>query len=172
MRSEDAASQRHLVGRRLRLADAEVQTKCVFPFVDETWSVPYCLIDASGYGPRLSRGELEIVPDGLRTPQSRQALQELAQVPVTTFAHVAHFDPWWAFRGVAGVDRERAGVILATNIAGRFNHEGTAYNVHDLVFDARARSLQVLVAKDPVFETVTFAKGDLGLLRLRKPLRG
>ncbi len=169
MPSEDPASQRHLAGRRFHMADAEVQTKYVFPFVDETWSVPFFLIDEPAYGPRLFRGEMEILPDGLRTTRSHEALEELAKVPVTTFADVVHFDPWWAFRGVAGVDRERIKAVLATNIAGTFNHEGTTYKIHDLVFDPHARSLQALVAKDPVFKTMTFAKGDLGLLQLRKP---
>ncbi len=172
MRTEDPASQRHLVGRRLRMADVEVHTKYVFPFVDETWSVPFFLVDAMTYGPRLFRGELEILPDDLRSPQASEKLQSLAAVPVSTFDNVVHFDPWWVFRGIAGVDRERINAILATNIAGTFNREGTTYKVHDLVYDAHARSLRALVAKDPVFKTVTFAKGDLGLLQLRKPRQG
>lgn len=154
------------------MADAEVHTKYVFPFVDESWSVPFFLVDAMTYGPRMFRGELEILADGLRTPQSSEKLESLAAVPVSTFDSVVHFDPWWVFRGIAGVDRGRINAILATNIAGTFNHEGTTYKIHDLVFDAHARSLQALVAKDPVFKTRTFAKGDLGLLQLRRPPRG
>lgn len=172
MRTETPASQRHLVGRRMSMADAEVHTKHVFPFVDEAWSVPFFLIDAMTYGPRMFRGELEILPDGLRTPQSTEKLESLAAVPVSTFDNVVHFDPWWVFRGVAGVDRERIDAILATNIAGTLNRKGTTYKVHDLVFDSRARSLQTVIAKDPMFRTATFSKGDLGLLQLRKPPRG
>ncbi len=172
MKSETLASQRHLVGRRLSMADAEVHTKYVFPFVDEAWSVPFFIIDAMTYGPRMFRGELEVLPDGLRTSQPSEKLENLATVPVSTFASVVHFDPWWVFRGVVGVDRERINAILATNVAGTFNHEGTTYKVHDLVFDPHVHSLQSLVAKDPVFVTATFAKGDLDLLQLRKPLRG
>lgn len=172
MKGEPLASQRHLVGRRLHMADAEVHTKYVFPFVDGAWSVPFFIIDAMSYGPRIFRGELEILPDGLRTAQPSQTLETLATVPVGTFANVVHFDPWWVFRGVPGVDRERIGAILATNVAGTFNHEGTTYKVHDLVFDPRAQSLESVVAKDPVFRNATFAKGDLDVLQLRKPPRG
>jgi hypothetical protein len=171
MKAEALGTQRHLVGRRLRMADVEVHTKYVFPFVDESWSVPFFIIDAMAYGPRLFRGELELLPEGLRTALPSEKLEKIAAVPASRFDTVVHFDPWWVFRGVTGVEREWIDAILATNIAGTFNHEGTAYKVHDLAFDPHLRSLEGVVAKDPVFHTATFRKGDLGLLQLRKPPR-
>lgn len=169
MKTESLSTQRRLVGRRLRMADVEVQTKYVFPFVDATWAVPFFVIDAMTYGPRLFRGELEVVPDGLRTAATSEKLEKISMVPASQFDTVVHFDPWWVFRGVAGVERDRINAILATNIAGTFNHEGTTYKVHDLVFESHLRSLEALLAKDPVFKTVAFHKSDVSLLQLRKP---
>jgi len=171
MKTENLATQRHLVGRRLWMADAEVHTKYVFPFVDEAWSVAFFVIDAMTYGPRLFRGELEVLPDGLRTSQSSARLEKISATPTSGFANVVHFDPWWVFRGAPGVERDWVNAILATNIAGTFNHEGTTYKIHDLAFDSHLRSLEGVIAKDPVFKTVTLGKGDLDLLQLRKPPR-
>ena len=171
MKAENPATQRRLVGRRLKMQDTEVHTKYVFPFVDAAWSVSFFLIDAMTYGPRTFRGELEVLPDGLRSPLPSAKLEKISTLPISGFAELVHFDPWWVFRGAAGVEREWVNAILATNIAGTFNHEGTTYKVHDLVFDPHLQSLEEIVAKDPVFRTMAFRKGDLELLQLRKPPR-
>ena len=171
MRAEQLRTQRHLVGLRLRMADAELVTKYVFPFVDGTWSAAFTIVDAMAIGPRLFRGSLELVSGALVAKEAVSALEPLASVPVKEFEPVVHFDPWWVFRGIGGVDRERIDAILATNLAGTFNHEGTTYKVHDLEFDPSLRSLEAVVAKDPVFRPITFRKGDLDLLSLRKPVR-
>ncbi len=87
------------------------------------------------------------------------------------FDEIVHLDPWWAFRGIAGVERTYVDAILASNVAGSFNREGSTYTLHDLEFDPGFRNVTGLAAKDPVFRSVTFHKGDVDLLLLRKPPR-
>ena len=68
MRAELLPTQRHLVGMHLRMADRELVTKYVFPFVDASWTVPFTLVDAMTQGPRIFRGPLEFRSGGLTTP--------------------------------------------------------------------------------------------------------
>lgn len=169
MRAEVATSQRHLVGLRLRMADGEVATKYVFPFVDDSWKVVFHVVDTMTLGPRLFRGSLELRSGTLHASDPKAELEPVTAIPVSALDAVVHFDPWRVFRGVAGIDRTWIDAVLATNIAGDFNHEGSVYKLHDLGFDPSLRTLDHVVAKDPVFRTVTLAKGDLDLLALRKP---
>ena len=104
MKAEPVGTQRHLVGRRLRMADAEIHTKYVFPFVEEGWSVAFYLIDAGVHGPRLFRGSLEARLEGLQTPDPSSKLEPLTALPPSRFDEVVHFDPWWAFKGIGGVE--------------------------------------------------------------------
>ncbi len=171
MKAELASSQRHLVGLRLRMADGEVPTKYVFPFVDDAWKVVFHVVDSMTLGPRLFRGTLELRSGALHASEPRAALEPVTSLPVSALDAVVHFDPWRVFRGVSGIEQAWVDAVLATNIAGDFNHEGSAYKLHDLGFDPRLQILESVVAKDPVFRTVTFAKGDLGLLALRQPRR-
>lgn len=170
MKAEVAHTQRHLAGLRLHMADGEVLTKYVFPFVDESWTVPFTVVDAMTYGPRLFRGSLELRSGALYAEEPVAKLEPITALPLPRLEEVVHFDPWWAFRGIAGIDRTWADAILASNIAKTFNHEGSVYKVHDLEFDAALRALDGLVAKDPVFRPITFRKGDLSLLALRSPM--
>ena len=171
MNAEPLSRQRQLVGRPLRMSDAEIRSKYVFPFMDESWSVTFSLIDTMTQGPRLFRGALEVRADGLRSQETSSKLEPITTVPVARFDDVVHFDPWWTFRGIAGVDRPRVNAVLASNLAGTFNHEGTTYKVHDLEFDPGLTGLKGLVAQDAFFRARVFRKGDLGLLQLRKPRR-
>ncbi len=171
MRAEMAPTQRRLAGQRLHMADSEVLTKYVLPFVNEAWSIAFTVVDAMTRGPRLFRGALEVRSGTLWTPEPITKLEPITTLPLARFEEVVHFDPWWAFRGVAGIERPWIEAVLASNIAGTFNHEGSTYKVHDLAFDANLTRLEGVVAKDPVFRTVTFGKGDLSLLGLRKPGR-
>ncbi len=171
MKTEVLYAQRHLVGLRLHMADGELVTKYVFPFVDEAWSVPFTIVDGMTLGPRILRGRLEARSGALYTAEPRSRLEAITSAPLETFERVVHFDPWWAFRGIGGVPREWIDAVLASNLAGTFNHEGTTYKVHDLQFDPALTSVVALVAKDPMFKTVSFARGDLDLLLLRHPAR-
>ena len=171
MKTEPLSTQRHLVGRRLQMADTALHTKYVFPFVDGSWSVTFFLIDAGIQGPRLFRGSLEVQPGGLQSPEPSSMLEPLTAMPPNRFDEVIHFDPWWAFRGIAGVDRVWRDAVIGSNIAGSVNHEGTDYKVHDLEFDLHLKTLGALVAKDAFFRAASFHRGDLELLQLRKPPR-
>lgn len=171
MKPDTASTQRRLTSLRLYMADGEVATKYVFPFVDESWKVAFAVVDGMALGPRLFRGALELRGGALHTAETKDHLEPIMALPVSAFDAVVHFDPWWVFRGVAGIDRTWVDAVLATNIAGEFNHEGSVYKMHDLAFDPGLKTLESVVGKDPVFRTVSFAKGDLSLLALRKPLR-
>lgn len=169
MKAELAHTQRHLVGLRLHMADAEVVTKYVFPFIGEDWRVPFAVVDAMTYGPRILRGPLELRSGALFTQEPTSRLETIPSMPLEVFERLVHFDPWWAFKGVSGVDRDHVKAILASNIAGTFNHEGTTYKLHDLEFTPALDAVEALVAKDPVFHTVSFHRSDIDLLRLRHP---
>ena len=95
----------------------------------------------------------------------------MASVPLERFGELVHFDPWWSFRGIAGVERPWVDAVLASNLAGTFFHEGTTYKVHDLAFDPALKTLDALVAKDSLFRNVSLRKGDVDLLLLRPPVR-
>ncbi len=169
MKAEPTHTQRHLAGLRLHMADAEVLTKYVFPFVAEDWTVAFTVVDAMTYGPRIFRGPLELRAGALYAKEPTSKLEKIVSMPLDRFETVVHFDPWWAFRGVGGVERDWVKAILASNISGTFNHEGTSYKVHDLVFTPALDAVDALVAKDPVFRTVSFHRSDLDLLLLRHP---
>ncbi len=169
MRTEVLHTQRHLAGLRLHMADAELVTKYVFPFVREDWKVAFTVVDAMTYGPRVLHGGLELRGGGLFAKEALSALKEIDSVPLQEFDRLVHFDPWWALRGVSGVERDWVKAILASNIAGTFNHEGTTYKLHDLEFTAGLDAVDAVIAKDPVFHTVSFRRSDLDLLLLRHP---
>lgn len=171
MAREAAPSQRHLTGLRIRLGDGEHFTKYVFPFVDASWAVPFYIVDAVTLGPRLLRGDVELRSGTLHAKDPNARLEPLATLAPSAFDELVHFDPWWVFKGVAGVDREHVEAVLASNVAGTFDHEGSSYKLHDFAFDATLRSLVTLEAKDPLFRPKPFHRGDLALLTLRKPPR-
>lgn len=171
MKTELLHTQRHLAGLRLHMADGEVLTKYVFPFVDGAWSVAFTIVDAMTHGPRLFRGSLELRSGALYAHEPTSALEKVSAMPLERFEQVVHFDPWWAFRGIGGVEREWVNAILASNVAGTLNHEGTTYKIHDLAFDPSLKTLDAILAKDPLFRNASFRKGDLDLLLLRRPVQ-
>lgn len=169
MKAEVLHTQRHLTGLRLRMADGELLTKYVFPFVAEDWSVPFAVVDAMTLGPRIFQGPLVLESGALQTKEPTAKLEPVSSVPLARFETVVHFDPWWAFRGIGGVPRDWVRAILAANLAGTFFHEGTTYKLHDFEFSPGLDRLEAVVGKDPVFKTVRFHRGDLDLLLLRHP---
>ncbi len=171
MTGEVGPTQRRLVGLRLHVGSTEYMTKYVFPFVDDSWAVPFYVVDAMTLGPRVLRGRLEMRSGALHAVDADARLEPLAALPTARFSEVVHFDPWWAFKGIAGLERAWVEAVLASNVATTFNHEGFTYKIHDFAFDTSLQTLDTLVAKDPVFRTVSFRKGDLSLLGLRKPPR-
>jgi len=167
MPSDRPITQRALVGRRLRLGDVEVVTKYVLPFVDADWRTPFVVVDVLGRGPRIHRGTIRVEGERLTSEGGAADLDLIETIPLDDFAGLAHFDPWWAFRGIGGVRGEWVRAIVATNLAGFFDHGATRYKVHDLVFDDALSRLEALVAKDDAFRAATFRKGDIDLIGLR-----
>jgi hypothetical protein len=143
MAHESGIRQRAIVGRRLDLADSELLTKYTLPFVDATWKVPFTVLDLLGSPPRILAGPLE------------------------TLSGLFHYDPWWAFRGVSGVDRTWVQAVFATNIARPFVHDGKKLKVHDLQFADGMQRLEAVFAKDEVFRSIEFHLGDLDVPSLR-----
>jgi hypothetical protein len=78
-----------------------------------------------------------------------------------------HYDPWWTFRGVSGVERKWVDAIFATNLAHPFRHQGRTFKVQDLVFSSRLDRLLEIDAKGGMFRSATFRPGDIDLLALR-----
>ncbi len=157
------------MGLRLHLGDQEVVTKYVFPFVDDAWAVAFHVVDVMTLGLRMFHGSLELRGGALQATDPTAQLERIESTPLERFEQVVHFDPWWTFRGGTGVERDWVKAILASNISGTFNHEGTSYKVHDLVFTPALDAVDAIVAKDPVFRTVSFHRSDLELLLLRHP---
>ncbi len=169
MKDESAITQRRLVGKRLRMGDVELHAKYAFPFIDREWASPFVVLDVFGMGPRVFHGPLDLTRDGMHTAVSPADLQRIETVPVETFEGLVHYDPWWVFRGVAGVERDWVKAVVATNIAHPFEREGKKFKIHDLALTAGLRGLTAVVAKDDIFHQVDFHKGEIDLFGLRKP---
>ncbi len=169
---EPGVSERGIVGRRVKFDDGEVLAKYTLPFVDQSWRVPFTVLDRMGGPPRVHEGTICWSGDLLRASGRIGALRGVESIHIDHFAGLVHFDPWWAFRGVSGVDRRWIAAIFATNIAGRFAHEGRSLKLHDLRFSDEMRELNAVVAKDDRFHVVEFVSGGIDLLALRRPPRG
>ena len=167
MAHESGIRQRAIVGRRLDLADSELLTKYTLPFVDATWKVPFTVLDLLGSPPRILAGPIHWDGSRLRSPESRAALRRIENVPLETLSGLFHYDPWWAFRGVSGVDRTWVQAVFATNIARPFVHDGKKLKVHDLQFADGMQRLEAVFAKDEVFRSIEFHLGDLDVPSLR-----
>jgi len=167
MKPEAGIRQRDLVGKKIAFADSEVDTKYTLPFVDATWGVPFIVIDRLGGPPGIAAIRFDFDGRRMHTPASVHALHPIESMPVDSFASLVHFDPWWAFRGVGGVDRAWLSAIFATNIARPFHHEGKVFKIHDLRFAQGMDRLVALIAKDELFRTREFHTGGIDLLALR-----
>lgn len=167
MKPEAGIRQRDLVGKKIAFADSEVETKYTLPFVDATWGVPFVVVDRLGGPPGIAAVRFDFDGRRMHTPASVHALHPIESMPVDSFASLVHFDPWWAFRGVGGVDQAWLSAIYATNIARAFHHEGKAFKIHDLRFAHGMVRLEAVVAKDELFRTTEFHVGEINLLALR-----
>ena len=122
-----------------------------------------------GGPPRVLAGTMSIDSGRTRTPAHFRDLRPVESVPRDDFASLVHFDPWWAFRGVSGVDRPWIEAIFATNIARSFTHAHRHLKVHDLRFSGDVSKLDAVIAKDEAFRVVELHPADVDLLSLRKP---
>lgn len=166
---EPVVTQRRLVGHRLHLDGAQLHTKYAFPFIDRNWSSPFAMLDLMGAGPRVLRVPIDLAQDGLHAEGGASDLARIESVLLADFEGLVHFDPWRVVRGISGVDPAWIRAVLATNLVHPFVHEGRTYRVEDLVFGAGLRSLTAVRSRDEAFQRREFRKGDLDLLRLRKP---
>lgn len=167
MRLEAGIRQRDLVGKKITFADSEVETKYTLPFVDATWGVPFVVIDRLGGPPGIAAVQFDFDSRHIHTTASVHALHPIESMPIDSFASLVHFDPWWALRGVGGVDQAWLSTIYATNIARPFHHEGKAFKIHDLRFAHGMDRLEAVVAKDERFHPTEFHAGEINLLALR-----
>jgi hypothetical protein len=170
MRSE-VPTQRGLVGRRLVLRDRDLATKYAFPFVDGDWAVPLVIVDLLGRPPRILRAPVAARDDGLRADAREADLRAIEDTPLEGFARLAHFDPWWIFRGIGGVSRPAIDAILRTNVAAAPSVAGMRMKVHDLEFAPDLARLEAVVAKDDAFRARRFRRGELDVLALRPPAK-
>ncbi len=171
MPRESGIRQRGIVGRRIAFADSELITKYTLPFMDATWRVAFVVLDLLGSPPRIVEATVHADGSRLRTPARTSELRRIESVPREHLDALAHYDPWWAFRGVAGIDRSWIETIFATNIARPFVQKGKTYKIHDLRFEDGLRRLEAVIAKDDVFRVMEFHPGDIDLLGLRSKPR-
>jgi hypothetical protein len=85
------------------------------------------------------------------------------------FTDLFHFDPWWVFRGMGGIHDPWKGSILPTNVAKPFAFERHHWKIHDVQFEDGGEGVRAIIAKEEMFRTRSFARGnfDLGVLRPR-----
>jgi len=168
MAAESGIRQRRIVGRRIAFADSELATKYTLPFVDATWKVPFIVLDVLGRPPQVLHAPIRSDGQRLHTPAPIGSLRPIESVPVSAYAALVHWDPWWAFRGVSGVDRTWIQAVFATNIAHPFRHGPKTFKIYDLRFGDDMTELEAIIAQDELFRTSEFRAGQIDLLSLRK----
>jgi len=167
MQPDVGVRQRGLVDRRIAFVDAERPADYVFPFIDRRWRVPFICVDLSMGTPWVLDAPFRVDQYRFRTALRLSDLRRIESVPLDELAKLVHYDPWWVFSRVSGVDRAWIEAVLATNIAAPFQREDRTYKVQDLVFSARLDRLDAIEAKRGPFRVVTFRPGDIELLALR-----
>ena len=167
MRPEGGVRQRGLVDRRIVFSDAERDVSYVFPFVDRRWRVPFVIVDLGVGAPLVLDGPFRVDQFRFRTALRSNDLRRIESIPIEELGQFVHYDPWWVFRRVTGVDRRWIEAVFATNIAVPFRHGGRMHKVRDLIFSTELDRLEEIEAKAGLFRAVTFHPGDVELLNLR-----
>ena len=168
---EGAVRQRGLVDRRIVFADSERAASHLFTFVDRRWGVPFVVVNFSEGRPMVLDAPFRPDRFRFRTALRIGDLRRIESVSLQDFDELVHFDPWWVFRRVSGVDRAWVDAVFATNIAAPFRHGGCRYKIRDLVFSPALDRLEEIAAKRALFRTFTFHPGDIELLALRSTTR-
>jgi len=157
-------TQRWLVNRTVRTADAEILTKYVFPFWDREWKVVLTLLDRFGAPPEILHAPIHVGAKGQPETHAKGSdAVPLNTVEPGSFRELFHFDPWWVFRGIGGVALEIKEAITETNIAHPFHVAKQSYKVHDVEFETSGEKVKAIVAKDHLFKVRRFAAGELNL---------
>jgi len=167
MRPEGGVRQRGLVDRRIVFSDAERDVRYLFPVVDRRWRVPFVIVDLSVGAPLVLDGPFRADQFRFRTALRSNDLRRIESIPIEGLGQLVHYDPWWVFRRVTGVDRRWIEAVLATNIAVPFRLGGRTHKVRDLIFSADLDRLEEIEARAGLFRAVTFHPGDVELLSLR-----
>ncbi len=167
MRPDGGVGQRGLVDRRIVFADSERAVRHVFPFVDRRWRVPFVVVDLSMGAPLVLDSPFRLDQFRFRTALSTSDLRRIESVSLEDLEQLVHYDPWWVFRRVSGVDRAWIEAVIATNIAAPFRHGGRTHKIRDLVFSAELDRLEEIEARAGLFRAVTFRPGDVELLTLQ-----
>jgi len=139
----------------------------LFPFVDRRWRVPFVVVDLSIGAPLVLDGPFRVDQFRFRTALRTNDLRRIESIPLEELKQLVHYDPWWVFRRVSGVDRGWIEAVFATNIAAPFRHRGRTHKIRDLVFSTELDRLEEIEARAGVFQAVTFRPGDVELLSLR-----
>ena len=139
---EGRVRQRGLVDRRIVFADSERAASHVFPFVDRRWRVPFVVVNFPEGRPMVLDAPFRPDRFRFRTALRVHDLRRIESVPLQDFDELVHFDPWWVFRRVSGVDRAWVEAVFATNIAAPFRHGGRRYKVRDLAWKRSPRSVR------------------------------
>jgi len=167
MRPEGRVRQRGLLDRRFVFSDAERDVSYVFPFVDRRWRVPFVIMDLSVGAPLVLDGPFRVDQFRFRTALRSNDLRRVESIPIEELGQLVHYDPWWVFRRVTGVNRRWIEAVFATNIAAPFRQGGRMHKVRDLIFSAELDRLEEIEARAGLFRAVTFHPGDVELLSLR-----
>lgn len=171
MRSDGGIRQRGLLDRRIVFADAVRAASYLFPFVDRRWRVPLLVVELGTGPPMVLDGPFRLDQFRFRTALRTSDLRRIESVSLEDLKELVHYDPWWVFRRVSGVDRAWIEAVFATNITAPFRHGGRMHRIRDLVFSADLDRLEEIEARAGLFQAVTFHPGDVELLSLRHPLR-
>jgi hypothetical protein len=169
MLPDQGVRQRGLIDRRIVFADTERAADYMFPFVDRRWRVPFVVLDLRMGPPYVLDGPLRVDRFRFRTPFRLSDLRRIESVSIEELANLVHYDPWWVFRRVSGVDQARLEALFATNVVPPFQHGGLTYRVRDFVFSGELDRLQEVQAKRGPFHPKSFRPGDIELLTLRSP---
>ena len=167
MRPDTGIRQRGLVDRRIAFSDTERAVSYVFPFVDRRWRVPFIVVALSMGAPLVLDGPFRLDQFRFRTALRTSDLRRIESVSLEDLEGLVHYDPWWVFRRVSGVDHAWIEAVFATNIGAPFRHGGRTHKIRDLVFSVELDRLEAIEARAGLFQTVTFRPGDVELLRMR-----
>src|SRR2546428_5001586 len=147
MQADAGVRQGGLLDGRYAFADSQRAANYVFPFIDRRWRVPFIVGDLSMGPPWVLEGPIRVDQYRFRPPLGTSDLRRIESVPLDELAKLVHYDPWWMFRRVSGVDRAWIEAVFATNIATPFRHGGITHRVRDLVFSANLDRLRAVGEK-------------------------
>src|SRR3989442_11220952 len=167
MQADAGVRQRGLLARRIAFADTERAANYVFPFIDRRWRVPFIVVGLSMGPPCVLEVPIRVDQYRFRTPLGTSDLRRIESVPLDELAKLVHYDPWWMFRRVSGVDQAWIEAVFATNIATPFRHGGITHRVRDLVFSANLDRLEAGEGRPAAFPPRAFPPGDNGAAALR-----